>query len=529
MDTQWYRPWKSTVADFNNVLLTKYAKKYTYLQSPSTKKVQLLRTELECQTLLLEWRDQTAWVKRGKVFLGLRFPELAVGDLYKALQLADSRNKEPVMLLLAQALFMANSFLECVELLDQAVGGNKELKRLKRYARTAFDQEQQEARAEYRFTDGERGTEQRVLEYDLSGEVVVQPYPWIRTSWLSRRGDVLTAVSQELEARSCGQCEVRRSAISGLTHDCYGIFAKTNIPRDKHIFSDVTVLSATSGLCRRCGCCAGELAWSQTKLMCCDSSALFCSWSCAQTARSTYHKPLCKQGTDDSNAGSTTPDGANDHEASDRLWLRILAAIKRSLDAEPSLFKHPLDVATVNQFTSNPGSVVRFSLKRDIIVPNQALQKLGVDAFSDLRFDTWVLRTIAGRWATNVRECTLPSEYENGPVTTCMLAINTLYSFLNHSCEPNVEVILDDKEQNSTVVLQAKKSLRKGEELYISYLDEDQLGAGHEERAELLKFWTGGICNCSKCRKQREMLYHGTDDEFQPGKSDDSDESEGIL
>ena len=520
MDGPWRRPWKSTVAEVNQELLTRYAKKHSYLQPPDPTDVERLKTELRRQTLLLTWRDKSAWLKRGKVLLNLQYPELAVGDLWKALQIAQGQSKETAVLLLGQGLFLANSFLECIEILNQATRENSEVKRLRRYAQDSLEKEQGETMA----NDDSSITSSTGV--DPSGEVIIQHYPWIRSTWLARRSSVILEVNKRLSKESGSLCQVRRSDLNSSTPDCYGIFTTAAAAKGRGIFADEAVLNATSGPSRRCGCCAGELTWNYFKAGCCESPAEFCSWSCVQKAKNTYHKAMCSKSIDDSNAKSELLSGTSDDEASDRLWMRLLAVIKQSMDTDLDMLEHPLDVPIVNQFTSRADSVVRFSLKRDIAEPNQALQRLGVNVFNDLSFDTWVLRTVAGRLETNNRHVSLDTPYLNGSEETYMLAINPLFSFLNHSCEPNVEVIIDDEHQNSTVLLRAKRKLRKDEELFISYLDEDQLRTGYEERAEALKALTGGACNCSKCRRERDLLYHGTDDEYEPGEADSSSESD---
>lgn len=512
MDGQWHRPWEPTIADFNQELLIRYAKPYFYLQRPSSKEIQQLKAELQRLTLLLQWEDQSAWLKRGRVLLNLQYPELAAGDLYNALQLSEGRSRDATVLLLAQALFLANSFLECIQILERASGDSSELRRLKSYAKASSDKENEE------------NSGSRTVEQDMSGEVVTRAYPWMEPTWLLRPPEVLEAVNERLCSTSAGQCEVQLSAISDATQDCFGIFATAAIPKGTHLFTDATALCATSGLSKRCGCCGGELAWYAYQLLCCNGPESFCSGVCLDRAYATYHKALCGQIINDSFASTDSVAAVADHEANDRLWLRILALMKQALDEHGPSYEHPRNVPAVNQLSVKYDTVVRFSLRRDIVEPRRALRKLGISKI-DLRFDTWVLRTIAGRVENNVRHCAIDTEHTVFEREECLLAINRTYAFFNHSCQPNVEVTIDIEAQNSAVHLKAKRSLRKGEELYISYLDEDELRAGHEVRAELLKAWTGGVCNCVRCWTERAIPNKDEDgdDDYQP---DDCGQSE---
>ena len=70
-------------------------------------------------------------------------------------------------------------------------------------------------------------------------------------------------------------------------------------------------------------------------------------------------------------------------------------------------------------------------------------------------------------------------------------AINSLYSFSNHSCVPNVDVIEDELTGSSRLVLKARCDIAPQEELTISYLDDEQLQLGYQERREAILPWTG--------------------------------------
>lgn len=487
MDGEWSNPWKSTVADFNHDLLTEYAEDHTYLRPPIPDDIETLKAELQRLSLLLNFGDQSCWMKRAKILLSLQLPELAAGDAYKAMLLAQtSSSKEAIStLILAQALYMANSFLECISLLDdfnahqQPLGHN--MRRLRRFAKAAFQKEQEDV------TEG-RDVSPGMEHEDRSGEVEIRPYPWIKSAWLNRTPETLKAVNLRLHERSRGRCEVRPSRIGGSSDDCLGIFATTAIGRGSSLFTDRTSICAISKDLHRCDCCQAKL-FLKLELECCETKAQYCCWRCQDTSRNGYHKSTC--GRPLHNLSSTSKESANamEIESAERLWVRIFATIETSLETNPHRYHHPLDLPLINSLTTKYGTVTRFSLAHDIIKPFEILKRLGIDIFTDLRFDTWVLRTIAARVNTNLGEYKVGMP--DGNSHHQLLAISEMHHFFNHSCEPNIEVVRIDG-HGSDLELCAKRTLREGEELFISYVDEDELVKCYEDRAELLKDWTGG-------------------------------------
>ncbi|MCO5602947.1 hypothetical protein L7F22_057088 [Adiantum nelumboides] len=70
-----------------------------------------------------------------------------------------------------------------------------------------------------------------------------------------------------------------------------------------------------------------------------------------------------------------------------------------------------------------------------------------------------------------------------------------LQSCLNHSCLPNIKAFKRDEDTDGQAVLLATRTIRPGEELTISYIDED---APWEDRKSMLEDY-GFLCNCQKC------------------------------
>jgi hypothetical protein len=71
-----------------------------------------------------------------------------------------------------------------------------------------------------------------------------------------------------------------------------------------------------------------------------------------------------------------------------------------------------------------------------------------------------------------------------------------LASMFNHSCEPNVDVT--SPRNNAVAAFRAARPIEAGEQLYISYIDQD--GELAERQAEL-EFGYGFKCSCPRCRE----------------------------
>eukprot|EP01064_Diplonema_japonicum_P031740 TRINITY_DN5769_c0_g4_i1.p1 TRINITY_DN5769_c0_g4~~TRINITY_DN5769_c0_g4_i1.p1 ORF type:complete len:416 (+),score=89.84 TRINITY_DN5769_c0_g4_i1:45-1250(+) len=71
-------------------------------------------------------------------------------------------------------------------------------------------------------------------------------------------------------------------------------------------------------------------------------------------------------------------------------------------------------------------------------------------------------------------------------------------SCFNHSCEPNIQVMYSD-DNDETLVVHAIREIKKGDELCISYIDED---ASYNTRQEQLRDHYLFTCICPKCTRE---------------------------
>jgi SET domain-containing protein len=75
------------------------------------------------------------------------------------------------------------------------------------------------------------------------------------------------------------------------------------------------------------------------------------------------------------------------------------------------------------------------------------------------------------------------------------ITVNSLYSFFNHSCDPNVEPV---STKTGRVDLFATKDIAKGAEAFTSYLSDLELPTA--ARQEKLMPWLAQKCNCTRCK-----------------------------
>ncbi|GFH10530.1 SET and MYND domain-containing protein [Haematococcus lacustris] len=74
-------------------------------------------------------------------------------------------------------------------------------------------------------------------------------------------------------------------------------------------------------------------------------------------------------------------------------------------------------------------------------------------------------------------------------------------SLVNHSCEPNLDVVFP--RNNSTLALRAARDISRGEQLTISYLDPEMHVAARQRQ---LHFAYGFTCQCQRCAEELQQV-----------------------
>ena len=327
-------------------------------------------------------------------------------------------------------------------------------------------------------------------------------YPFIPLKYLDRGSDLMES-TKRLWATASSNSELSHSGMLGGASDVFGVFATRDIGFAELIVEDNTALAAsnfsfhapstyqsgssTSDICENC---YGRIPSHSRPVFnkCCG--VVYCSPRCRSAALESYHKVLCGKDFDwlyqesASLPGHTVLNGP--------MWLRLLAAFVQS-DC------HPLEHPAIARLTPlyNEEATRIWSFSTHVTMPIRILRQLGIELHSDLRYDIWVLQTVWARVINNQSQ----TEREGRPVRS----ISSFYSFFNHSCEPNTGWSPTNSSTcigGSTKDVFAKRHIKKGEELCISYLDAAQLRRSKAERHEMLASWLGlNLCHCSKCQR----------------------------
>jgi len=500
--------------------MERYLARYPAYREPQRKDLRNLESRLQSVSVriglypdLIEER-----LTRGELLLKLRYPELSVSDAKKALIFIDTNAAEArpdlddealdilrcrTILLIGRSLFLGRCFVDCLDIVPKNPSKNKYAKdedfvRLRRYAQKALEFELDHNMQDPSFQE----MSEEDQEHSISkGEIMVVPYPWISDKLFRRKASAIDHANSDIWKLSQGRVIIKQSTLSDQLReygqirpdqDSYGIFATKDIPADTELFWDRTILCATTGEDRCAACCAdlNQNVFYTTALESC------CDMACLRRLRM-----ACQPGRRAEVQGMLADAPQNEDEA--LLHRGLIMAHKYTQD-NPS--KHPLRARLLNRLTAryHPGARRAFSYGAEVCRPIEILQKLGVDIFTDDLSEAWVLETMFNRISTNVRAVE--------PDGNAIVAVNTLYSFFNHSCDPNVDTLEDDLKGDSSVGMVTNRKIFKGEELYISYIADKDLRKGYHQRKKLLEYWTGGECLCRKCAYERGSSWTLDDD-----------------
>jgi hypothetical protein len=428
------------------------------------------RDVLQQQTraLLRHPYDPSSWIARAETLSLLDFPELAVGDAYKAIRLCTSmlafvswRSGETWSLGSSRGFWMRE---------DPDSGHTG----------------QQNGIENLRSSLNELLVGARVIQasnlcyhHDREGKYIPQAYPWLEEKYRVRSQDVLDEINRDIgtnkvktsEGHPC--VEVKRCSFQPGDEDesesaPLGVFATCDLPSGHKILTDRTDLFG----------CSGPGPGN-------SKNVLGGSFGCLH--------PL-------------HPNLAQDESAHDLRWVRERAG---QYAAEPLLLcrtllaavstnsQSPLDLPAIARLTPtyhHQSATKTFRLPTDIEVPNEALQQFGIDIFANPHYDSWVLFTLAARLRNNSW---------SSPVAA---ALNPLFSLFNHSCEPNVEWETRKDHRAIDLRVSGARGVVAGDQLFVEY-DGFMHDSTLEERRERLAKWIDGDCACSRClREERAAL-----------------------
>ena len=488
---------------------------------------------------------------------GLGYPELSVGDVYKARLLVDSAKKDPsaigrqtIAILLYKVAQSANlkrarsksnrtaeipTFdIDClitnleleiwralIESLHAANACGDSLNvcqdAVEKFPNVQWFRQTLELTEEWHEERTQRGPKSlkdvppewgRGL-YD--GGVLLRQYPWMTADILHRESKfVFEDAQKELESAS-SKCTIRQTSVpstrtdrtqSKPDPDVFGLFVTQDIRKHETILIDKTDVCATntSDCCQNCCGNLPTTTRSVTTFSCCG--ARYCSQDCSARALRSHHRVLCGKdfsfikSDDNKGAYSAAPGGS----VESLFWVRLLSIVVQ--ESAP----HPLKTSIIARLTRQYGAdfTIGFNLTQQIATPIRIMQTLGIDVFANPKFDTWVLHTIRAHIIANYITVQLGEGELMFGGGKPLMALMPLYSFQNHSCEPNVHERFDDN--GSTMTIFAQRDMKAGEELKPMYLNNiDGYTMPRKERQAKLIPWFAGPCKCERCEREESL------------------------
>ncbi len=488
------------------------------------------------------------WLNRGNCLRLLGFPELALGDVYKArllveaglletpsilgdevrqtyrektyklhttdpawMKWADSVSTPELLAQTVKRLLMRLELQIWTELMEGLMATNccGDYVRMSREAQKKFPDDaffpsevsnadawygQRETILKASMERGEMN-EESMMTMLLNGGVFPTPYPFMTRDFLIRDEAVFKEIEEDFQKVSTN-CKVVRSTIrdtpagkgeeATTEDDCIGVIATKDITAGDVILTDTPSAVSVGVDADASGCptCCARPIKNFWNPCC---SVLYCSQICADIALKTFHPSICGKDFGYLYAAAKKATATTDFSLDALLLMRILAlSLEENAD-------HPLKSQLLVRLTPAYGfkdpKLIIFNFEDHIQVPISILQTFGVNIFTNPLYDTWVLHTMRCRVQNNKHGQTL----SDWPGT----AISGLYSMLNHSCDPNVDWRHDLG--SSEVTLFATRDCKKGEELHISYIGPQGNSMPVVMRRRKLLGWFGMDCRCEKC------------------------------
>ncbi|KAL8635883.1 MAG: hypothetical protein Q9228_006669, partial [Teloschistes exilis] len=274
------------------------------------------------------------------------------------------------------------------------------------------------------------------------------PYPFMPPKYLRRQPNGIVQ-SKLLFHTSTTSCHLLSSSVrkGNESQDVFGVFATRNIKAGETLLEDRTVLGSCSPIVAT-RTTAAFTAGTSLHLAITRSYAVKMSHGSSTTAKS-YQTP----------SRATVPSGY----ASSPCACRA-ACIPWTTPFIACLTPNYVPVGRKWSFTNMTKH------------PFEILSQLGINACKDERYDVWVLHAI---WARVLNNKCLQHTRNADSKTYDLNIIGRMYSFFNHSCEPNAKS--QGVERNPTLhdlggccggttkILKATRKIKRGEETFISY------------------------------------------------------------
>ncbi|KAI4128800.1 MAG: hypothetical protein LQ338_002552 [Usnochroma carphineum] len=460
-------------------------------------KIDLLKKrEILTQKLSESPYSYITFLERAECHEALGYPDLGVGDAYRALLLLDEASDE--------GLEYGPSDSRFLDLRSQI---------LKTYNTTLLEKDPN-------WNDWDYNPKTELPE---QGHARREVYPWNNHEPDRFSEESLRFLNQQMK-KVAPKCEVRAVSLPILSTDTpdiplssppattttkqLGIFATQDIPPHETILQEISSLTANNRLHDPlCDACSAPFPPNpQTPLPTCPEcdDTTFCSQSCHSAALSLYHPAVC--GNPDLEALAKDP---SPPAATNALYLLLLS---RTFALSQTQNIHPLNLPETKYLwgdfappSSPPNRTLPFSFKDQIQHPLHLLSKMDINPFTSLpTTDTWITQTLLAKYRGVASARMNP---RTGVPEVC--AVHPMWCLANHSCAPNVrwewvgsmnlvargagEVVRWGRGDGGD---DGKGGIRKGEEVLNHYCDVE---LGVRERREWAAGALGGGCVCERC------------------------------
>ena len=164
------------------------------------------------------------------------------------------------------------------------------------------------------------------------------------------------------------------------------------------------------------------------------------------------------------------------------------------------------DKPVIKVFTKTEEGINDVTFKEHIEPVLEQLSKVPSEArrqFQELRVPDGVLgqeNVFILTYLKFVANCTTSRAMDGSGLYCSILSLN--FALVNHSCTPNVDLAMAIPDDEYNVKLEAIKDISRGEEISVSYLNDDfisEFGMNRQKRREKLKKSLYFDCNCSFC------------------------------
>jgi len=500
--------------------------------------------------------DPVIYLARAAVHEELKYPDLAVGDAYRALLLCDDldggeyeeqahdgleawtedvSDMDKVILHLVVDLVegedvsvetlaaaasrsayrvLASNLLECGCLRSAATFCDRGLRCTSGDLELLSTRDAIDAAARKRMRPQdipEDGSMIPTAELPDHGSVRREIYPWND----HERDRYTASAIDELNARlraAAPKCEVRVTCLPVLHQTVadgeepemcqqLGVFATEDIAPGERVLQEYSLITASNRHKEAvCDACSTELPEDPAAVLPCPDGcdAAFCSEFCLEQAMERYHPAVCDR--EELDMIGKDPSA---FEADSSLYLLLLGRVLAIAAHEEC---NPLDVTEVKflwgDFTpiGAPPSLP-FTFKYNIAEPLHVLEAMDIDIYAEVAsYDTWIFNTLYSKFrgVASARKSTASTGGDGRPDVA---AVHPLWCLGNHSCDPNVSW-----EWGGNIAMHARTTrfldepgLRAGDELLSHYCD---LDLPVKERREWASGPLGGDCMCKRCCKE---------------------------